>query len=120
MSTTRLTTVNTQESIHPASTATALDIQPLASPKAPPTPQEIQRKLSVAQRAQKVCASYYLLNLPRAFCCLHSPRSPRCLSAAASLVVHICGILFSHLAVLEVVLVLGVALWLSPLLFLIR
>ena len=55
MSTTRLTTVNTQEGIHPTSTATTLDTQSLGSPKAPPTPQEIQRTLSVAQRTQKVC-----------------------------------------------------------------
>lgn len=81
MSTTRLTAVNTQESIHPASTATTLDTQLLGSPKAPPTAQEIQRKLSVAQRTQKVCVSCYFLNLPRVLCCLYSPRSRCCLSA---------------------------------------
>lgn len=81
MSTTRLTTINTQEGIHPASTATTLDTQLLGSPKAPPTAQEIQRKLSVAQRTQKVCVSCYFLNLPRVLCCLHSPCSRCCLSA---------------------------------------
>ena len=63
MSTTRLASVNTQERIHPVSTATTLDTQPLGSPKAPPTPQEIQRKLAVAQRTHKVCTSFHLLSL---------------------------------------------------------